>query len=100
MWFSLVYRPGDDFRTWIERVANIVVCGLFATAMSWFILPWYASDNQLLQMGEALQNSAQFVSEVYAALQTSGKEAFKVNLPNVSVWHDSPLQNFIHAHHL
>ena len=62
---SWICRPGQDFHNWKARVSNIIAGAVFATAVCWFLLPWYASDDQLLHLGEAYVNAAELIDSIY-----------------------------------
>lgn len=81
----LLCRPDGDFHNWIERVSNITAACLFATAICWFVFPWYASDDQLLHLAEAYKNSAGIIDGIWDAFVDNCKNIAEVPLQCLSI---------------
>lgn len=74
----LLYRPGSDFLAWKTRVLNIIVGATFAMAISWLILPYYASDAHLSLLADAYCGAGKFIEDVYDALYCNFQAAAEV----------------------
>ena len=71
-------RPGDDFLAWKTRVINIIVGATFAMAVSWLVLPYYASAEHLDLLAEAYCGAGKFIGDGYNALYCNFQAAAQV----------------------
>ena len=76
----ILCRPGDDFLAWKIRVVNIIVGATFAMAVSWLVLPFYASAEHLDLLAEAYCGAGDFIRARYDALYCNLQAAAQVHL--------------------
>lgn len=75
---KVLFRPGLDFSEWKTRILNIVVGCIFAIAISWVVLPWYASDEHLELLADGYSGAADVVADAYDALFSHFQAAAEV----------------------
>ena len=75
---SLQCSSGDDFHSWIERCGNIIAGCLWTAAVSWLVLPWFASDSQLEQLADGYVAAVEALQDIYGVFHDSCRIAAEV----------------------
>lgn len=74
----LLCRQGSDFRAWKTRVTNIIAGAAYAVAISWWVLPWYASDAHLGLLADAYSGAGRLIEDCYNGLYLHFQSAAEV----------------------
>lgn len=68
-------RTDADFKLWLTRVLGIIGGCSFAMAVTWLVLPTYASDEHLELLADAFEAAADLFDRFYDGFHSSCKAA-------------------------
>ena len=69
---------GDDFHSWLERCGNIIAACVWTAAVSWLVLPWFASDSQLELLADGYVAAVEALQDIYSVFHESCHNAAEV----------------------
>lgn len=75
---SFMCRHNSDWDLWKARVTDIILGCVLAMLVGWLVLPWYASDEQLGLLADALSSGGKLAEEMYDSFYTSCSTASQV----------------------